>query len=91
MKINARHDDAQVYRFKPVRTHAQVEAAASGVLERRLLTSETSFFSELHHAIAKMPGAKTGGSRAAQAALANDTIRNVTELQRVIDALLIEF
>jgi hypothetical protein len=90
VKINARHNDAQVYRFTPVPTHAQAEAAATGVLDRRLLSSETSFFSELHHAIAKMPNGKAGGNRASLAALADDTIRNVTELQRVIDALLIE-
>jgi hypothetical protein len=91
VKINAHHNDAQVYRFTPVRTQAQAEAAATGVLDRRLLSSETSFFSELHHAISKMPSGKRGGTRASKAALANDAIRNVTELQRVIDALLIEF
>jgi hypothetical protein len=90
VKINARHNDAQVYRFTPVRTHAQAESISTGRLDRRLLSSETSFFSELHHAISKMPNGKAGGIGGSQARLADDAIRNVTELQRVIDALLIE-
>jgi hypothetical protein len=37
-----------------------------------------------------MPNGKAGGIGGSQARLADDAIRNVTELQRVIDALLIE-
>ena len=90
MKLDA-HNDALVYRFNPVHAKARTEGSVSASLDRRLLASETSFSSELHHAMTKMPHRHLGGGRHLHAASAAGSLGSVTDLQRVIDALLIEF
>ena len=90
MKINAHNSDAQVYRFTPVRAQALSEVGASAQLDQRLISSETSFFSELHHAMEKMPSRHMGGAESPHGNAAAAANAGVRDLQRVIDALLIE-
>ena len=90
MKIKAHNSDAQVYRFTSVRPQALPGIGSSAPLDQRFISSETSFFTELHHAIAKMPSRHDGATEPSQAAAAAAENARVRDLQRVIDALLIE-
>ena len=90
MKIEAQRPDAQVYRFRGASTLARAGDVTGAAIDRRLLTSETAFSSQLHDAMAKTPHVHIGAAESPEGLKSVRGFRDVTDLQRVLNALLIE-